>query len=304
MNLELRRLRYFTTLVEARSFRRAAQQLGVSQPAITTSLKKLEGEIGETLVLRTQRRFEVSPIGETVYAEAQRLLEQAERVANHIGNVRQLKAGRISLGIEAPLVSQLFAQAVQSFSYRYPDIEVSVTCGSDDELRKELALDGVNLVLGRVPWNPPAGLQTQKLLDDPYMMIAHPDHPLVHASSANLADFFEFPPLFSSKIINLNPWITELLRDSGFLDHPPAIDVEDIGLISMLLRNPDRKFVAHYPRQYFAAEIAEARLSARKLDDVEWKLPIGVTHRGFQRLPAAAQAFIEYLEAQAAHEPP
>jgi DNA-binding transcriptional LysR family regulator len=76
--MDFRNLRYFVAVAEERGFRRAAQRLHVSQPAVSQQVRKLEEDLGVQLIERTPRRVALTPAGEAFLVEARRILQQVD----------------------------------------------------------------------------------------------------------------------------------------------------------------------------------------------------------------------------------
>src|SRR5688572_18179422 len=96
--VELRHLRYFVAVAEERHFRRAAERLGIAQPALSQQIQHLERELGGPLLNRTRRSVELTEAGGLFLREANRVLSDAERAAAVVKGARRGEEGRLELG--------------------------------------------------------------------------------------------------------------------------------------------------------------------------------------------------------------
>lgn len=143
----LKQLQYFQSVVRLNSFSEAAEENFISQSAISQQIKALERELGFPLLERKNRSFSLTPAGEYFYqkslvltADYQRMCQQAARIAK--GSQASLKIGylRCYSGSE-------FHRALEDFSARHPDVELSVEYGNHEELYTMLRTSQVDLVL-------------------------------------------------------------------------------------------------------------------------------------------------------------
>src|ERR1051325_3261394 len=95
---DLRRLRYFVAVAEELHFGRAARRLNVSQPPLSVQIRTLEREVGTPLLIRTQRRVELTDAGRVLLDEARRLLSQAEAAVVHARRAAQGTVGHLAIG--------------------------------------------------------------------------------------------------------------------------------------------------------------------------------------------------------------
>ena len=94
--MTLTELRYIVTLAREQHFGRAAERCFVSQPTLSIAVKKLEEELGIPLFERSKNSVKVTPVGDKIVQQAQRVLEQAEAIAA-LGQQRELFGGRFAV---------------------------------------------------------------------------------------------------------------------------------------------------------------------------------------------------------------
>lgn len=145
----LRQMRYFVTIVDCNSFTEAAEQMFISQSAISQQMKVLETELNVKLFSRKGRSFELTPAGEYFYQKSMGILEQIEGIRREtirLGEDRdrelQLRIGYISC-----YSGQELNRAVTEFARIYPEVSINVINGTHEELYDRLRFGEVDLVL-------------------------------------------------------------------------------------------------------------------------------------------------------------
>ena len=124
---ELRHLRYFTTVVRQGTFGRAAETLGITQPALSRQVRDLEREIGVPLLDRAARGVAPTPAGESFYADAMHVLDQVERLTSEVRRARRGMEGRCVIGaVPTPLAARAVSRAVRTAAEAFPGTELLV----------------------------------------------------------------------------------------------------------------------------------------------------------------------------------
>jgi DNA-binding transcriptional LysR family regulator len=171
--LDLRLVDYFVTVAQELHFGRAAARLHIAQPSLSQQVRRLEQQLGVTLLERSSRRVTLTPPGEALLREGARLLRQASRV---IESTRAAGRERIAVGFYGSAASDLLPTVLRAFGEHHPDIDVVVRellLGSVDDVR-----DGsVDLAFSRLlPGQ--AELEIEVLLREPRVVALPSGHRL------------------------------------------------------------------------------------------------------------------------------
>src|SRR5246127_2977948 len=126
INMELRHLRYFTAVVQWKSFREASRRIHVAQPAISQTVADLEEELGLRLFSRAKRIAQLTPEGEVLYAEAVRALAQAELVIETARRAARGEIGRLSIGFLGSATSAFLPSLLRKFKATYPGVKLTL----------------------------------------------------------------------------------------------------------------------------------------------------------------------------------
>ena len=121
--MELRYLRYFVAVAEARHFTKAAKELGISQPPLSQQIQRLEREIGTPLFRRLTRGVELTEAGESFYEDACQILALSDAALEKTKGIARGLNGRLALGITSSdaFHPQIFS-LLQQFQQRYPAV--------------------------------------------------------------------------------------------------------------------------------------------------------------------------------------
>jgi DNA-binding transcriptional LysR family regulator len=124
--MELRHLRYFTAVVECKGYREASRRLHIAQPSISQAVSDLEDELGLKLFSRTGRNARLKPEGETFYADAVRILQQAETAILTAKRAAQGKVGRLSIGFIGPTTLSFLPDLIRRYKLEYPNVKLAL----------------------------------------------------------------------------------------------------------------------------------------------------------------------------------
>jgi len=133
--MELRHLRCLVALDDEQQFTRAAQRLGIAQPALSQQIRRLEAEMGLPLVDRTTRSVQLTAAGVTLVGHARRMLHEADLAVAELQDLRGLRSGRLEVGASHTIGELDLSQLLAEFHRRFPDVELRV----QDDVSLELA---------------------------------------------------------------------------------------------------------------------------------------------------------------------
>ncbi len=175
-NVTLRQMRVFAAVARHLSFTRAAQELHLTQPAVSQQVGLLEEEVGMPLFEQLGRKIRLAPAGLELLRYATQVTELLREAGETLAAMRGLKRGVLKLG--AVSTAKYFAPTLLSaFTPAYPEVSIKFTVANREEIVKLLGANELDLVImGR----PPRELDTtaEPFARHPFVIIASPDHPL------------------------------------------------------------------------------------------------------------------------------
>lgn len=280
--MELKRLEILRAIAETRSFREAAERLHLTQPAVSHQLKKLEDEIGETLIFRTRPKVTISDAGQEVLAAATRIEQEVEYLKQRFrpSTDDQIK-GTLRVTASPLGIVYLYGNLLERFIAEHPNIEVVLTA-------VETPLDGARQALaGRadaafVPFPVEMPRLTElELGTTDHVLIVAPDHPLAEYKMVSVRETRQHPFIRYQTGAG-----SRQVSDSLFEKHG--------GYGRIFLESNDTEFVkrivglglavALVPRFTVSKEVASGRLKAVRLDHADLSQRFGLVYRAEIRM--------------------
>jgi LysR family transcriptional regulator, transcription activator of glutamate synthase operon len=185
--MELRQLVYFDAVVRYGGFSRAAERLHIAQPAVSAQIRRLETELGTTLLQRTTRRVALTHAGELFLARTRRVLDQLDRARADLDELSTVRRGQVRVGATQILGSLDLPAALAQFRRRYPGVSLALQTGLIAELLDTLNAGEVDLVLGPVHDDLPDRYLAHPLVIETLVLVTAPGHPLATVNAAEAA---------------------------------------------------------------------------------------------------------------------
>lgn len=212
--MDLRHLLTFRTVVDRGSFSQAAEDLEVSQPAVSFQIRALEKTLGERLLDRSGRRVTVTEAGDIVYRYARRMLGVEAELLREMEGLGTRVAGRLTLGSSTGPGEVLLPRLLAAFRRLHPDVEVSLIV-QDTQAVCDRVLDG-DMELGVVgAERAHRGLVFERLVRDELVLITPPGHPLAKRTAIRLEDLHGTPFLMQQQGSGVRAVLEEALRARG-----------------------------------------------------------------------------------------
>src|SRR5690606_22130000 len=188
--MNLRDLSYFIALADHLHFGRAAAASFVSQPTLSTQIRKLEEELGVPLVERAPRNVMLTPAGRDVATRARRIVADVEAMREAARRSQDPEAGRVHLGLFPTLGPYLLPHVVPGIRTRFPQLELLLVEEKSDVLLERLQQGRLDAALLALPVADDQ-LHVEFLFEEPFVLAVPEAHPLADRGALSMADIAE-----------------------------------------------------------------------------------------------------------------
>ncbi|WP_404299520.1 LysR family transcriptional regulator [Alicycliphilus denitrificans] len=185
--MELRLLHYFVTLAEELHFGRAAHRLCISQPPLSVAIKQLEGQLQAQLFERSSKGVRLTAAGAHLLTKARQLLALSHQAAQETRDVAQGTRGHLRLGFVGSSLYRGLPQALELMQQSHPQVRVDMLEANSAEQIQGLQQMRLDVALVH-SIQPPEGIASQLIVEEPFVVCLPEQHALCGASSIDLAE--------------------------------------------------------------------------------------------------------------------
>lgn len=185
--MNLRDLRYLVAVADLKHFGRAAEASFVSQPTLSTQLKKFEDELGVALIERNPRNVMLTPVGEAVVARARVMLREADEIRQLARRAKDPESGMVKLGIFPTLGPYLLPHIVPGIVKRFPKLELILVEEKTDVIMRKLAEGELDCGILALPIHDER-LHAEYLFEEDFILAVPTSHPLAKRKKTKLAE--------------------------------------------------------------------------------------------------------------------
>ncbi len=212
--MNLRDLKYLLALADHKHFGRAAAACFVSQPTLSTQIRKLEEELGVPLVERAPRKVMLTPAGRDAAERARRIVAEVEQMKEAARRSQDPEAGTVRLGIFPTLGPYLLPHVIPRIRERFPQLELLLVEEKSDLLLSRLHEGKLDTALLALPVHDDQ-LHSEFLFEEPFLLAVPEDHPLARLDSLSLSELSNHKLLLLEDGHCLREQALEVCRLSG-----------------------------------------------------------------------------------------
>ena len=290
--MDLGQLEAFIEVASHRSFSRAADSLGLTQPSVTARIQALERDMAETLFERNGRGVGLTDVGVSFLPHAKRVLKAVQDGRDAVESLRRLELGTLRLGAAPTVSTYVLPELLKEFRSRYPGLEVSVRTDYSDQIVQMVASDEVQVGLERTISHP--DVTTVPLYRDEVVMVASAGHPFAERGVATTEELARERLIMFNRGSSYYALVYNALREAG-VPVSPAMELDNMEATKKMVE--EGLGIAFLPRAAIDRELERGEL--RQIHVGGMTMPqreIALIYRRGRPLSRAARAFVEVLE--------
>ncbi|WP_448070979.1 LysR substrate-binding domain-containing protein [Georgenia yuyongxinii] len=293
--IRLRHVTCFVAVAQERNLGRAADRLGLTQPAVTKTLNELESIAGARLLDRGRHGARLTAAGEQLLRHALGVTEAMEAVAAALAGAAHPTTGTVRLGALPTVAGVLLPGAVARLHERHPRVGVQVRTGANTGLLESLRAGELDLVLGRMA--EPAtmrGVSFELLYAEALALVVRPGHPLTRAGGpVSLPAVLDHPVVVATPGTVPRHHTEVLLQQHGLRLPPGCVETLEVALARAIVRRTDAVwFTAERAPQVDLDDGLLVRLDVPTPGTTE---PVGVFRRSVDEPSAVTDALLGIL---------
>lgn len=255
--MELRQLRYFVAIATRRSFRRAADDVRVAQPALSQQIRRLEAELGVELFDRGTRPVELTDAGQMLLPMARRILADVDRAAAEVREFSSEFRGRVVIGAMQYLTNLELPDLLAAFRERHPLVELQLRVGNTGQLTELLEAGEIDLAMCHADeLSLPAHYAVSDLRTEELVILVAASNPLAAQRQVTVADFADSPFIVFRPGASIRAALENAFAEHGLT---PRLTFESADIATAVELVKRDLGVALVPRSYAEREPATVR---------------------------------------------
>lgn len=293
-HLSLRHLTLIDAIARDGTLLGAAQNVGLTQSAVTKALQEAEAVVGTRLFDRTNRGVRPTAEGTVLVAHARLVLSQLRNAGQELEDLRSGAGGRVAIGVSVSTAVRMLPEAIGMVRKTRPNLAITVKEGTTDVLLPNLRQGELDLIVGRLPaFSVGSDISEDILCDDHARIVVRAGHPLLSRPALSLADLAHEPWILPRRETSLRRQIDEAFRIENA--PAPANCVESVSFLTNRALVLRADHLAVWPVQLVRFEEGLGHVGALPIDLPTMRQPIGICTLRATRLSPAAETLIAAL---------
>lgn len=233
--MDIKQLRYFLGVVEAKSLTKAAEALNIAQPAIGMQIRKLEDELGVRLLVRHSRGVVPTEAGTRLETHAKSLLREFDRARQDVADIGGEPRGRVAVGMTKAVMHVMASKLVATCRQKYPNLFLQIGEAMSRQLEGWMIGGRLDIVL---TFNPPddPDLVSEPVAEENMHLIAPVGHPLAGSSGVRLHELLSYDFILTSRQVSYFRVLLEETAKSRGVDVHVVCEADSVASTVELVR--------------------------------------------------------------------
>ncbi len=297
MKTQLRDMEYFAAIAEHGQVQRAAEALGLSQPALSKSLRRLEQTMKAKLLKRTPKGVELTAVGGALLTQVRRLRLMLDEISRETADLSEGRAGRLHVGTGPEFALHVVPAACAALLKEAPRIKLKMTVGTADMLLPALSRGELDLTITANPLLHYDDMVKVRLFEEEFVVCASASHRLAKKKRISHADLARERWTLAVTGSSVPQEFDRAFAARGL--PPPQVTVETNSAPFRLHLLPSTDLLGFLPKRALYDGTARARLVELPVKGLSYRRTVGVCYRKDASLSPVARRFIEILKTTA-----
>ena len=288
--LTLRQFRVFEAVARHLSFTRAAEELHLSQPAVSMQVRGIEKILGLPLTEQFGKKIFLTEAGREVLYASQSITARLDDLQANLTQLRGMDSGQLNIAVTTT-VSAVATTILASFRSKYPKVSIHLDVSNRGSVLTQLAANRIDLaIMGQVPEG--LDLEATRFMDNPLVVIAPPEHPLARKKKVSIQDLASAPFLVRETGSGTRGAMERYFADKG-MDIVTSMEMSSNEAIKQAVQAGLGLGILSL--QTLEQELALKRLAVLAVDGFPIMRHWYIVHRADKRLSPVAQAFKSFV---------
>lgn len=218
MTISLPQMRGFIALAKHLSFKRAALELDITQPALSSQITGLERMLGVQLLVRTTRSARLTTAGESFLRRSRRIVSEVDSAVSELRNPSAPQQGIVSFACIPTIAGEMFPRIIRQYRRRQPDVTIEMVDEETTGMEQRIVSREVDFGVGGIPRR--EDLSFQQIFADPFVLVCNRAHPLARKNRVSFADALKHPAISLARDSNVRQTINAYAATNDLTFHP------------------------------------------------------------------------------------
>lgn len=288
--METQNLLAFLHVAQSGSFSVAAEQLHLTQPAVSKRVATLEEQLSVRLFDRIGRQVLLTEAGRILLPKARHILQTVREARLELGNLSDQVGGELSLGTSHHIGLHRLPPVLKNYVRRYPEVDLKLAFLDSEQAVDQVLSGSVELAVITLPPESLPNIHAVEVWDDPLQFVVSPSHPLAGVRSPDLSSLTQYPAILPEAHTFTARIVTELFAQQGL---PLSIK-----LASNFLETIKMMVSIDLGWSVLPNTLIDGQLKVLPLSGLSLQRSLGFIHHRDRSLSNAAKGFIDLIQSE------